>query len=40
MTHMMKAYVMTFCVALKMVGLALTHHEFRRMPNLRNRAMR
>jgi hypothetical protein len=40
MTRMMKAYVMTFCVAIKLVGRALTHHEFRRMSNLRNRAMR
>jgi hypothetical protein len=40
MTDMMMAYVMTFCVAIKLVGLALTAHEFRRMSNLRNRAIR
>jgi hypothetical protein len=40
MTDMMTAYVMTFCVAIKLVGLALTTQEFRRMSNLRNRAIR
>ena len=40
MTDMMMAYVMTVCVAIKLVGLALTTHEFRRMSNLRTRAIR
>jgi hypothetical protein len=30
-------FVMTFCVAMTLVGLALTAHEFRRMSNLRTR---
>jgi hypothetical protein len=31
---------MTFCVAIKLVGVAITAHEFRRMSNLQSRAIR
>ena len=34
MTDMTMIFVMTFCVAMTLVGLALTAHEFPRMSNL------
>jgi hypothetical protein len=37
MTDMTMILVMTFCVAMTLVGLALTAQEFRRMSNPRSR---